>query len=234
MTEGTKDGAFMKPFKLLILMSIFLLSACSLLDHRDFSNEMDEYRYAEPMFSAHQDFMVLSGDSGRDHRTNREIKTRTPASINERYEDMHSNSLRRELKHYEARLTEDEYYEFSNMKDEIGSVSEQIYYLRLNSRERQEYLQIRKIKENSPRNSRGYDGYGPKRLAFHELPKRNVQNDVVLGMQMDEVVGNWGTPEKRDIAGDPKFKNERWAFRKNGRIKYIYFESGRVQGWSEQ
>jgi hypothetical protein len=224
----------MKPFKLLILCSIFLFSACSLLDRRDFSDEMDEYRYVEPMFSAHKDFMVMSGDSGRDHRTGREIKTRTPASVEQRYEDMHSNSLRRELKHYEARLTEEEYYEFNRMKDKIGSVSEQIYYLRLNSRERQEYLQIRKIKESTARNSRGYDGHGPKRVAFHEIPRFVAKNDVSLGMQMDEVVGNWGTPERRDIAGDPKYKNERWAFRKNGKTKYIFFESGRVQGWSEQ
>lgn len=220
--------------KLLILHCIFLLSACSLLDRRDFSEEMGEYVYDEPMFSAHRDFMVMSGDSGRYHRNSREIKSRTPASFKDRYDDMHSQSLNRELRHYEARLTENEYYEFSRMKDKIGSVSEQIYYLRLNERERREYLEIRKIKEIPQRDSRGYHGHGPQRVAFHPTPTRKIKDDVTLGMEMDEVVGNWGTPEKRDIAGDPKFKNERWAFRKNGKIKYIYFESGRVQGWSEQ
>ena len=43
---------------------------------------------------------------------------------------------------------------------------------------------------------------------------------------------NWGRPDRMDVAGDPKFQNERWAYQRDGVTNYIYFENGRVEGWN--
>ena len=40
-----------------------------------------------------------------------------------------------------------------------------------------------------------------------------------------------GKPMRVEIAGNPRYENERWLYRMNGASKYIYFESGQVQGW---
>lgn len=221
--------------KYLILFSFVFLTSCAMFEHRDYSDQMDEFVMSdEPMFRPNSDFMVISGDSGRDYRNSSEIKRRTPASYSDRLDDIHARSLNRELRSYEARLTEDEYYEFDKIRHKIGSTSEQIYYLRLTEKERHEYLVMRKIIDSPKRNSRGHYGSGPKRVAFYEIPPVKIKDDITLGMDMNQVIGNWGTPAKRDIAGNPTNQNERWAYRRQGKVKYIYFESGRVQGWSEQ
>lgn len=220
--------------KLLILLLNFTLLSCSMLDRRDFSGQMDSYNTDEPMFSANSDFMVISGDSGRAHRTSSEVKTRTPATYRDKHEATYQNSLRNEQKFLENRLSEDEYYEFDRNRKKIGSVSEQIYFLKLNERERHSFLSNRNISRQSSRKSRSYSSSGPRRVAFYETPAVKVKDDILLGMTMGSVMENWGSPEKRDIAGNPKYKNERWAFRRSGKIKYVYFESGKVQGWSEQ
>ncbi len=219
---------------LLILLCLMLLGSCSMFEHRDYSDVMSEYQYDEPVFRANQDFMIVSGDSGRDYRLDSEVQKRTPASAEQAHISLYEASLRRELKHLEFRLTEDEYYEFNSMRDRIGSVSEQIYYLRLNHVQREEYLMLRKIKMPTPRNSRGYSAYGPKRVAFYQQPVAPVAtDDVTLGMSRERVMQNWGNPVKREIAGNPTSGNERWAFKRDGKVRYIYFESGVVQGWSQ-
>ena len=233
----------MRHHKLLFLLIAGILTSCSLLDRRDYTYQMDEYYHEQPMFMAGRDFPVSAGDTGRDHyRTDKEIARRTPASLGQKREYLYERSLERELRHLEARLTESEYDEFKQIRGQIGSISEQIYCLRLNEYEKAEYLAMRKIRPLRARNSRGRYGHGPQRVAFHPPYQANNPkglrastglNDVVLGMTMDDVVGVWGAPEKRDIAGNPKLKNERWAFRRNGKVKFIYFESGKVRGWSE-
>jgi hypothetical protein len=219
------------------LTLIVILTSCSLFESRDFSDQMDEYLVNdEPMFKPNQDFMIMAGDSGRHWRNPNQIRQRTPASIHNKDQFLYNKSLERELRHLESRMLQDEYYEFDRNREKIGSTSEQIYYLRLSERERAEYLGLKGINQKNVRNSRGYYAPGAKRVGFHDpYPITNSKKtDVTLGMNMEDVAQTWGAPEKRDIAGNPSLKNERWAFRKNGRIKYIYFEDGKVQGWSEQ
>ncbi len=228
--------------RLVFFMSCVLLSSCSMFERRDYSEIMDEYGMSdEPLFRANRDFMVVSGDEGRDYRTSSEIRKRTPASEKDYLDDLHDRSLARELRVYEQRLSDNEYHEFDSIRGQLGSPSEQIYYLSLSRRERMNYLSLKGItpskrytvqdfnrasnvnNESSNRfssNYRGVASYAP--------------HDVALGMSMEQVVGNWGRPDQRDVAGNPRNKNERWAFNRNGKIKFIYFEQGYVQGWSEQ
>ena len=205
-----------------------------MLDHRDFSDQMSEYRMDEPLFRANHDFMIISGDSGRAYRGEAEVAERTPASSKDAHERLYDTSLRRELHHLESRLREDEYFKYEIIKERVGSVSEQIYYLRLSESERKEYLRIRKIKNGSPATSNTYKRYGSNRVAFYDVPSTVFKNDVIMGMSKEDVSKNWGSPVRRDVAGKAELENERWAFRRGGVVKYIYFEDGKVQGWSEE
>ncbi len=225
--------------KFYFLLLPIIICSCSMFESRDYSSQMDDFMMNDdPMFKPNSDFMVMAGDTGRSWRNDQEVNRRTPATIRNKEDYLYQDSLERELRHLENRLTEDEFYEFDRNRKKIGSISEQIYFLRLNQRERSNYLNLKGIEKNVARNSRGYYTNGPKRVGFHQPYARQqgftFKKDVSLGMSMDDVMTTWGSPERRDIAGNPELKNERWAFRKNGRTKYIYFESGKVQGWSEQ
>ncbi len=235
----------MKKLKLLKIFTLIattsFLYSCSLLDHRDYSTQMDPFMGSdEPMFMPNRDFMVVAGDSGRDYRSFQETKQRTPASYEQKLEDRYQKSLQVELNAHVNRLSDEEYWEYEKIKNLLGSTSEKIYYLGLNPLEKKQYLSARGIQRSygtSVRAAQKQDLNTFNRVALY--PKEAIQtnpypqNDIVMGMDMDTVVGNWGTPERRDIAGNPSLKNERWAFRRDGKIKYIYFEQGRVQGWSD-
>ena len=217
----------MKMLNLLILLTI--MTSCGLLERRDFSDQMD-YRFDDPIFKPNDDFMVMAGDTGKDFDSYNEIVERTPASRNVGQDYRYQKSLERELRYLERKLTENEYYEYTQFRNQLGSNSEKIYFLRLNHSEKQDYLSIRKI-SNRP-SSENYREISSFRSSTN-IPS-TPRNDITLGMTQNDALQNWGRPFKRDIDGSSELKNERWAYQKNGKIKYIYFESGRVQGWSEQ
>lgn len=54
---------------------------------------------------------------------------------------------------------------------------------------------------------------------------------VGMGMTKEEVMDQLGRPTKVEVAGNPENENERWGYLANGAMKYIYFESGYVEGW---
>lgn len=60
-----------------------------------------------------------------------------------------------------------------------------------------------------------------------------VQNEeIIVGMPKNAVERSWGYPVRVDVAGDPRFENERWAYNRHGTIQYVYFENGQVKGWA--
>jgi hypothetical protein len=222
---------------LLILLTIFSTVSCGLLERRDFSSQMD-YRFDEPLFKPNDDFMVMAGDSGRDYDTYNEIMEKTPSSGKMNSDYRYDRSLERELRYLEQKLSDSEHSEYTRFKGNFGSRSEKIYFLRLPASEKRDYLSVRKIESNS--NSISYSNYrnqansrsAPRRRSIASSVRR--AKDITLGMNQDDALQSWGTPERRDIDGNPSDRNERWAYRRNGRVKYIYFESGKVQGWAEQ
>lgn len=64
--------------------------------------------------------------------------------------------------------------------------------------------------------------------------------DIAVGMPREYVRKSWGEPNAVDISGDPLFLNERWRYNKyisssqgyHQEKKTIYFEGGKVVGWS--
>lgn len=219
---------------LILLASFVSFQGCSMLDHRDFSSEMD-FSYDEPMFAPNQDFMIVAGDTGRDSRTYEEIQGRTPATAKSAESYRYDANLERELRYLESKLSPDEYEAHNEIKGKLGNVSQQIYYLQLKPHERRSYLENLGISTDYIRTSSLVPNapvrniYASRSYASASYPQIN---DIMLGMRKNDVVQNWGKPDKMDIAGDPRMENERWAYEREGGTNYIYFESGRVGGWN--
>lgn len=235
----------MNTLNLLILLPL-MMTSCSMLDRRDYSDKMSAFMEEGPMFKANDDFMVVAGDSGRDYRSQSAMDSRTPFGEKNELYRLEDQSLRSELIHLENSLSDHEYSKYTGIRDDFKQDSEKIYYLSLSSRQREDYLEARKI---APENTAHYANYrtpivranGASRApayipsesdSTHVMPSSAEQ--VSLGMGMDDVADLLGAPERRDIAGNPDQMNERWAYRSGQMTKYIYFESGRVEGWESE
>lgn len=79
-------------------------------------------------------------------------------------------------------------------------------------------------------NYRGKDDFSLRSYFNSRYEERALH----LGMTKGDVVSSWGQPQGVDFAGDPRMQNERWSFYSQGRVHYVYFEGGRVQGWNLQ
>lgn len=193
-----------------------------MFEHRDFSREMGfgQLEYVdEPTFMANRDFMVVAGDDGRDFRSSQEINSRTPASAMSREEAMYQQSLKKELFALENSLSDEEYSDYMRYRGSLGSISEHIYFLKLNPRSRADYLQAKGLSKNKRVISNGY-----------QRPISPPSN-VTLGMAKTDIMRSWGQPRFKEYAGDPSEQNERWIYSHGGVTRMIYFESGAVAGW---
>ncbi len=212
---------------LFLLITGVISSGCSMMDYRDYSDEMS-YEYSQPMFEANKDFMIVAGDSGELYPSDNERRSRTPASVRDSASYRHDSSLKKELFQLENSLDPQEYEQYVEYREKIGSTSQKIYFLELSKSERREYLKIRKIKNDTIR-TRGVASLDrPRERAYPQL------HDIMLGMGKNDVMRNWGQADREDIAGDPVLENERWVYRRADSTKYIYFENGRVEGWKER
>lgn len=66
------------------------------------------------------------------------------------------------------------------------------------------------------------------------------QQDLVLGMEMNDVRSAWGDPQEVETAGNARMGNERWIYiqglssqlsRQLASQRVVYFEDGKVAGW---
>ncbi|MBY0518581.1 MAG: outer membrane protein assembly factor BamE [Bacteriovoracaceae bacterium] len=201
-----------------ILMLIFVCASCGMIPQRSYLAEMEEDDSS--FFEPRKDFPVVPGDTGRDFRSKKEWRKRTPASASTRLKEREEISLKNELARLEASQSEGALAHYQQFKPRLGSVSEKIYFLQLKSKnERDEYLAARGLSESS----------APIAQSMTALFEHD---QITLGMTKEEVESYWGRPERVDIAGNPNFENERWLYRHNGAAKYVFFEAGKVGGWS--
>lgn len=202
-----------------------LFSGCAgMFDTRTHLDQME--RESDGWFSPGKDFSIVPGDKGEAYRSKEEILKRTPASKASRNDVRDTTSLNDELKEKEENLSENEYREYRENEGYFENVSEKIYYLNLPLSERLTYLRSKRMVP-SKFNGNGYSS-GPLRYdTRHDTP-----DPVYQGMDKEDVIRAWGRPDRVDIAGNPKYENERWIFLEGNRPKYIYFESGRVNGWA--
>jgi len=171
----------------------------------------------DPFFEAGVDFPVLGGDSGRNWRTKNDWNRRIPASTEELKNRSAELMLRQELFELESSLSEHQLENYERYKSKLTSRSEKIYYLKLLPHERVYYLESKGIL--TPTNSIG--------TTF----KKNQNEALDYGMTKHDVQRLLGVPIKVEVAGNPSFENERWAYNYEGQTRFVYFESGKVDNW---
>lgn len=200
---------------------LLFLSACAEFPTgRTYLSEMehDDSTFYRP----DEDFPVVGGDapvkgmSMDDYR-----KTRMPRSKEDESVDRETQVLRAELKALEGAQSEEEMEFYQQHKKKFANTSEKIYFLKLPRGERRGYLQERGFVE-SPRRA-------PASVASSMFSGRRLE--VGIGMTKNDVIASLGKPERVEFAGNPTNENERWTYQYNGASKFIYFESGTVQGW---
>ena len=205
---------------LMALSSLLFLTSCAgFHTGRTYLSEMehDDSRFFQP----ETDFPVVGGDSGRYHHTEAETRDRTPASTHDIAEDNRRRALKQELRELEDTQSDGALEFYEEHKHQLATVSEKIYFLKLPPHERKEYMQTR--------------GFLPEPKTPDYTKNERMfavrQQDILLGMTKDDVMESWGQPVRVEIAGNPRFENERWVYNVNGDSKFIYFEAGEVQGW---
>ena len=191
------------------------MSSCGLLDSRSFLAEMT---HEDDGFYSPGDFPVVGGDTARMFETREERLRRTPGSTEDLREEQIGRFLKDELRTLEARLSDDEVALYERYRSQLKTPSEKIYFLQLSEWERRNYLASRGLLRE-PNDSISEERYGA------------ASDRVTLGMTKSEVEDSIGRPNRVEVAGNPRYENERWLYSVNGAMKYIYFESGRVEGW---
>jgi hypothetical protein len=209
-------------FLTLPTLSILMLlaSSCSqFAPSRDYLSEMER---DDAGFYNAGDFPVVAGDTGRTHETSQERRQRTPASALDLQEDRTSEFLKHELRTLEGSESEEGLAFYEQYKPKLKTTSERIYFLKLSHHERREYL-----------DSRGWLSSESRPNFKKPLEERfGVRaSSVSMGMSKADVMNTFGRPTRVEVAGNPSHENERWLYSVNGAMKYIYFESGRVEGW---
>lgn len=212
-------------FSLLLLMS----SCAELSSPRSFVDEMD--RESDGFWIAGRDFPVVTGDSGGAYRSREEVRLRTPMTEKQRERTRYRDVVQRQLEQKEESLAEGERERYQRDSDYLSTPSERLYYLSLHPSERGEYLSTKRPAQTRGEGPYYSDSSSMKASSSLRAPA-SLAGDVTLGMGKDDVKQLWGKPMRVEIAGDPRNQNERWVFYEGGRMKQIYFESGRVEGWS--
>ncbi len=205
-----------------IFIILFLNAGCSSwLHQRTFLKEMDEVK--DGFFVPRKDFEVISGDTGKQFRSKREIERRTPLTHKKRKKRDLNNFLSSELNYKESRLSKRESRRYRSNRELFDSDSERIYYLNLPMEDRLGYLSRK----------RG----DLRRLDFKDTGYSNLERRAIrkrqlfVGMTKGAVRRSWGSPEKVEYAGNPRMENEKWTFYHGRSRKNVFFESGIVQGW---
>lgn len=199
---------------------MILLASCSQFgDQRNYLSDLDGE--SGHFFEPEDDFPVVAGDSGRRWETDKERRHRIPKSPEDLALERREKSLARELASLEDRQTTRSLDLYERHKHFFKNNSEKIYFLKIPAHERVDYLSSRGFLSQDNRLSQSEGLRAPA----------SVDSEVNIGMKKNEVLNSFGHPARVEVAGNPSNENERWAYQVNGATKYIYFESGEVQGW---
>lgn len=208
-----------------VVISIFVTS-CAFLEHRSYVDQMNQQ--TAQMFVPGEDFPIVPGDEGQAFRSKEEIFKRTPLSKKEQESYLYEKSIQTELATKERGLTPQEYKEYQQNWDYLKTTYEKLYYLNLPRSQRYRYSQSWRTPaavERSPRTE--------SFISFYQNPVQDRES-IRLGMSKDEVASLWGRPYDVEIAGNPDYQNERWAFYNGQQVMYVFFEKGRVEGWTNR
>lgn len=186
---------------------------------RSFLTESND-SYSSSFFDPREDFPVMAGDSGELGRSEEYFSDHQPKTREEMERDRTTMILERELAQLQNEQSESNAELYNLHKHKFKSTSEKIFFLKLPQSERRDFLVAKGIMKE------------PKHPQLAPFLKQAIRHsDVMMGMSKDDVVDSWGRPSRVEVAGNPSYENERWAYNVNGATKYIYFESGKVDGW---
>ena len=203
---------------LLFLMMLSTVSCSQFLTGRSYLSEMEHNNGT--YFTPREDFPVVAGDTGRDWETDEERNQRTPASEEDLRADRTRRQLKQELRELEGRQSDQALAFYDKYKRNLATTSEKIYFLQLPPYERKVYLSSRGFMQTE------------RTPASYQAENYGARNtELAQGMSKTDVEMSWGRPSRVEVAGNPSYENERWLYSVNGASKYIYFESGRVEGW---
>ena len=197
------------------LLTLFLiLASCSLSPRRIVQDSDDEGPWIPG-----RDFAVTQGD--RDYRQ----------ETNQRSNFVQKSSLSTELEEKLSQLNSPERRRYQRIAPFLKSDSEKLYYLGLSRTDREDYVAMR-FPLLAPKSRRLASIPSEHNPALASLTGYQVEKPIALNMSKREVVKLWGRPSRIDIAGNPALENERWIFVQQGGRQMVYFERGKVQGWS--
>lgn len=206
-------------FTLILGLTGLLATSCAFMSERSYSDQMENME--DGMFIPNRDFQVVAGDSGEASLSRKEILRRTPASRLEKEKLFENFALEEELVQLEEEQSGGMAEHYARYREKLKNNSERIYFLKLNTvRERDEYLASKGFFEGKHSNVSPQE---EDAISHHEIAQ---------GMTKDAVLKSWGKPASIEVAGNPKYENERWVYKKNRRYEYVYFEGGQVEGYS--
>ncbi len=195
------------------LVTLVSLSSCTGLPlGRSYLSDFEQEDTG--FFGTERPFPVVSGDT-------EERGPRALASEEDILKDRSAQILKRELKSLEALQPEQNLELYTQYRDKFRNDSERIYFLKLPARERRDYLIARGFMKDPTQD----------RFTANDRQLAVRRNDILLGMSKNDVMESLGKPLRVEIAGNPRYENERWLYRLQGYQKFIYFESGKVEGW---
>jgi hypothetical protein len=172
-------------------------------------------------FNPNVDFPVVVGDSGDYWPSEQRREGRANLSP---YELV----LEQELRTLESRQDAETDVLYQRYRNHFSTVSERIFFLKLDPEEREDYLISRGFIKVEPTPQ---SGAVARRPAQAGQTKSEGPQAVTMGMTKEEVMHYLGRPVRVEIAGSPSEQNERWLYKTQGASKYIYFEGGAVDGW---
>ncbi|MEZ4872167.1 MAG: hypothetical protein R2827_07960 [Bdellovibrionales bacterium] len=210
--------------KLLIILSILGLTACSSLRRSDssgygYSNELNVQKTNPRNYfkAKHQKKVDLA---------KAELGYEGKSAVSE--SDQSKIRLRMILGNLESQLTtRSEKQEYYKLKPFFANDVDRIRFLSLKSpSQKKAFLQMKNVTSDD-------ENYDDNTVAAIE------SNDIILGMTKSAVKESWGDPDFIEVAGDSLYGNERWTYSKyvssesgyNKENRIIVFESGLVAGW---
>ncbi len=229
--------------QLVIIFLVFLSSCAGVLSRR---SVIHDTRYISDYFVPGEDFEVIPGDKGfyKDSPINNLRKNQLAGKSMEQRSEY--NALVKELRDKENKLTSSEYRYYSSVRPHLETVSEKIYYLNLSAYDKQNYISAKKTGQLKLMPGYAATYRGSNKLADKKNRKIsssrptfpiNVADssrenlNIGLGMTKEDIYRRWGRPNSIDIAGDPRYQNERWSFYRNGKVQQVFFYGGYVEGW---
>jgi hypothetical protein len=165
-----------------IVLSVLLINSCAgLFPHRSYIEIMEDEQV--DFFQPHDDFKVIPGDTGKAYRTNREIMRRTPATEAFAKERNFHKSLEHELRYHESLQNRTALKQYYMYRDQLGGVSEKLYFLKIPSiTAREEYLRAKGLIQDA-------DFY-----ADYEFQEAEYRRELLVGMSKEQVIQMMGQP----------------------------------------